>query len=110
MAEPHPQAINSAGDTVDLHVPSGNLANVGNSSAYAYLDVDTGSTAGPANSFFDTCTLADSSAAGTGCPLGLTDFSFNGGANNSSATTAFQVSGTGSLRPSRTPRSQCQNP
>jgi hypothetical protein len=93
-----PQAINSAGDTVDLHIPSGNLANVGNSSAYAYLDVNTGATAGPANSFFNTCSLVDTSAAGAGCPLGLTDFSFNGGANNSTAATAFQVSGTGSLK------------
>ena len=93
-----PQAINNAGDTVDLHVPSGNLANVGNSSAYAYLDVSTGAGAGPANSFFNTCSIPDSSATGAGCPVGETDFSFNGGANNSDVAGAFPVSGTGSLK------------
>jgi hypothetical protein len=93
-----PQAIDSAGDTLDLHVPSGNLSNVGNSSAYAYADVTTGAGAGPANSFFNNCSLPDTDATGSGCAIGLTDFSFNGGANNSTATTAFQVSGTGSLK------------
>ena len=93
-----PQAINSAGDTVDLHVPSGTLSNVGNSSAYAYLDVATGAAAGPANKYFATCTLADSSATGAGCPVGETDFSFNGGANNSTVASAFPVSGTASLK------------
>lgn len=93
-----PQSINAAGDTVDIHLPSGSLADVSNSSAYSYLDVVTGAGAGPANSVFNTCTITDTSSTGGHCAPTLVDFSFNGGANADSTTTAFQISGTGSVK------------
>ena len=92
-----PQAINGSGDTVDIHLPSGSLSNVTDSSAYADLVTTMGLGAGPANAFFSTCNVPDPSASGGGCPAGTVDFDFVGGANGSPST-VFPVSGTGSLK------------
>src|SRR5204862_4914669 len=70
-----PQVLNPQGATLIIHAPTGTLSNATNSSAYAYLDVVTGPTAGPANAIFNTCTYVDQFATGTSCPLGRVDFS-----------------------------------
>ncbi len=93
-----PQVLNATGATLVIHAPSGTLQDALNSSAYAYLDVVTGPTAGPANAIFNTCTETDAFATGTACPIGRVDFSYNGGAHaNPSGSTVFPITGTGSL-------------
>ena len=94
-----PKPLDSNLDTVIITIPAGsNLQNIGDSTADAFLDVNT-SLLGPASPLFETCTFTDTNAPAADCPAMRVDLSFQGGASNSGlGAPNFAISGVDNVK------------